>query len=140
MPESGSLNIAIIAKATLIKCYDIHDNTIVVEVVEVIKSDQGYSIKIKNIEYNNNKIFVYGTEVNDFHALNKEYINTLNVCAVQEMHRKIVVQQNEIAALNDKINILLNYVDLSKIMTLQDEINDLRSRFDVLLNYIDLSK
>ena len=140
LPESGSLNIAKIPKATLIKCYDIHDNTIVVEVVEVIKSDKGYSIKIKNIEYNNNKIFVYGTEVNDFHALNKEYINTLNVCAVQEMHRKIVVQQNEIAALNDKINILLNYVDLSKIMTLQDEINDLRSRFDVLLNYIDLSK
>ena len=42
--------------------------------------------------------------------------------------------------LNEKINVLINYVDLSKIMTLQDEINELRSRFDVLLNYIDLSK
>ena len=111
-----------------------------IEVIEVIEMLNIISIKIKNIKYYNDKIFVYGTEVNDFHALNKEYINTLNVCAVQELHRKIITQQEEITELNEKINVLINYVDLSKIMTLQDEINDLRSRFDVLLNYIDLSK
>jgi hypothetical protein len=141
--QGGSLNIT---KATRIKCYDMRDNMIIVEVIEVIKVIKvnemfnTFSIKIKNIKYYNDKIFVYGTEVNDFHALNKEYINTLNVCAVQELHRKIITQQEEITELNEKINVLINYVDLSKIMTLQDEINELRSRFDVLLNYIDLSK
>jgi hypothetical protein len=140
LQSGGSLNIA---KATRIKCYDMRDNMIIVEVIEVIEVIEILniiSIKIKNIKYYNDKIFVYGTEVNDFHALNKEYINTLNVCAVQELHRKIITQQEEITGLNEKINVLINYVDLSKIMTLQDEINDLRSRFDVLLNYIDLSK
>lgn len=143
LQSGGSLNIT---KATRIKCYDMRDNMIIVEVIEAaeateaITGDSSISIKIKNIKYYNDKIFVYGTEVNDFHALNKEYINTLNVCAVQELHRKIVMQQEEINELNEKINVLINYVDLSKIMTLQDEINELRSRFDVLLNYIDLSK
>jgi len=132
-----------IVKGSRIKCYDMRDNIIIVEVIEVISNGSGgssVSFKIQNINYYNDKIFVYGTEVNDFHALNKEYINTLNVCAVQELHRKIVMQQEEIVELNEKINVLINYVDLSKIMTLQDEINELRSRFDVLLNYIDLSK
>jgi hypothetical protein len=143
LPESCSLNIA---KATRIKCYDMRDNMIIVEAAQAAvaavagSSGSRIAIKIKNIKYYNDKIFVYGTEVNDFHALNKEYINTLNVCAVQELHRKIITQQEEITELNEKINVLINYVDLSKIMTLQDEINELRSRFDVLLNYIDLSK
>jgi len=143
LSKNSSLNIV---KGTLIKCYDMRDNMIIVEAIEVAQAAQAgssgsrISIKIKNIKYYNDKIFVYGTEVNDFHALNKEYINTLNVCAVQELHRKIVMQQEKITELNEKINVLINYVDLSKIMTLQDEINELRSRFDVLLNYIDLSK
>jgi hypothetical protein len=120
-----------------IKCYDMYDNILIVEVIELISNN---SLKIKNIKYNSNKIFVYGTEVKDFHALNKEYINTLNVCAVQELYRKIVLQKAEITDLNEKINVLLNYIDLSKIITLQDEISELRSRFDLLLNYIDLNK
>ena len=33
--------------------------------------------------------FVYGTEVNDFHTISKEYIFTLNFCATQELHRRI---------------------------------------------------
>jgi hypothetical protein len=94
-----------------IKCYDMYNNIIIVEVIEIVSSN---IFKIKNIKYYNDKIFVYGTEVNDFHALNKEYINTLNVCAVQELHRKIVLQQSEIRDLNEKINVLLNYIDLSK--------------------------
>ena len=57
---------------------------------------------------------MYGTEVNDFHVLNKEYINTLNVCAVQELHRKIVLQQNEINSLNERVNTLIQFIDLSK--------------------------
>ena len=136
-----------------VKCYDIRDveaasaasaMMLIVEVVEVISPT---SLKIKNINLRNlnnlnnlNKIFVYGTEVNDFHALNKEYINTLNVCAVQELHRKIESQQGEIRELNDKVNVLLNYIDMSKMSSLEDEINLLKSRYDLLINYIDLSR
>ena len=78
--------------------------------------------------------------MNDFHAVNKEYINTLNVCAVQELHRKITAQQTEIKELNEKVNVLLSYIDLSRMTTIQDEINDLKARYDLIINYIDLSK
>jgi len=87
------------------------NNIIIVEVIKIINE---YSFKIKDINYLNNSIFVYGTEVNDFHVLNKEYINTLNVCAVQELHRKIVLQQNEINSLNERVNNLIQFIDLSK--------------------------
>jgi hypothetical protein len=135
--DNENLNIIAQAAAAKIKCYDMRDNTIIVEVVEIISAR---SFKIKNIKYRDSKIFVYGTEVNDFHALNKEYINTLNVCAVQELHRKIISQQNEIKELNDKMNVLLSYIDLSRMNMIQDEINDLKARYDLIINFIDLSK
>ena len=113
------------------------NNTIIVEVIEIINNN---SFKIKDINYANDKIFVYGTEVDDFHALNKEYINTLNVCAVQELHRKIVSQQDEIKDLQEKVNILIDYIDLSKMATLQDDINELRTRVDLVITYMDMTK
>lgn len=136
LPEA-SPNAYMIDVASKIKCYDMNDNTIIVEVIEVINQ---HTFRIKDINYKDTKIFVYGTEVKDFHAVNKEYINTLNVCAVQELHRKIVSQQTEIKELNDKVNVLLSYIDLSRMTTIQDEINDLKARYDLIINYIDLSK
>jgi hypothetical protein len=148
-PEEGIITLPISDTAAplsplthRIKCYDMRDasaNTIIAEVVEVISPIPPVSFKIKKIKYRDTKIFVYGTEVNDFHALNKEYINTLNVCAVQELHRKIVSQQSEIRELNDKVNVLLNYIDMSRMSALQDEINELKSRYDLIINYINLS-
>jgi len=58
----------------------------------------------ENLEGSN--CFVYGTEVEDFHALNKDYIFTLNVCATQELHRIIQKQQEQINALIARIEIL----------------------------------
>lgn len=146
LPDA-SPNAYMIDVASKIKCYDMNDNTIIVEVVEVVDGSvsrgggtSNLSFKIKDINYKDTKIFVYGTEVKDFHAVNKEYINTLNVCAVQELHRKIVSQQTEIKELNDKVNVLLSYIDLSRMTTIQDEINDLKARYDLIINYIDLSK
>jgi len=113
-----------------IKCYDMRNNTVIADIIEIMDAR---SLKIAiNGGYTNKKIFVYGTEVSDFHALNKEYINTLNVCAVQELHRKIAMQGNEIAELKGQINILINYVDMSKIETLQNDINELKNRLDML--------
>jgi len=45
----------------------------------------------KNLNCSN--CFVYGTKVNDFHTLNKEYIYTLNVCATQDLYKMIQEQK-----------------------------------------------
>jgi hypothetical protein len=63
----------------------------------------------------NNKIFVYGKKVEDFHTIDKTYIFTLNVCATQELHRIIQSQkeiidshEKRISDLEEKINRLIN--------------------------------
>ncbi len=83
-----------------IKCYDKDNKELLVEVIEVIDT---LTFKIKDIEYSDTKIFVYGTEVDDFHTLNKDYIFTLNVCATQELHRKIEAQSILIKSQDDRI-------------------------------------
>jgi hypothetical protein len=110
-PPQASLNAYMLDVASKVKCYDMRDNTIIVEVIEVINQQ---TFRIKDIKYGDTKIFVYGTEVKDFHAVNKEYINTLNVCAVQELHRKIIAQQSEIKELKDTVKGILEYIEMNK--------------------------
>ena len=83
-----------------IKCYDKDNKELLVEVVEVIDD---LTFRIKDIEYSDTKIFVYGTFVDDFHTLNKDYIFTLNVCATQELHRRIEAQSLLIKSHEDRI-------------------------------------
>ena len=47
----------------------------------------------KPIENSCNLCFAHSCEVNDFHALDKNYIYTINVCATQELYR--IIQQQE---------------------------------------------
>jgi hypothetical protein len=47
--------------------------------------------------------FVFGYSVDDFHTLNKDYIFTLNVCATQELHRRIEAQSLLIKSQDDRI-------------------------------------
>jgi hypothetical protein len=47
--------------------------------------------------------FVYGYYVNDLHTLNKDYIFTLNVCATQELHRRIEAHNVVIKSYEDRI-------------------------------------
>jgi len=83
-----------------IKCYDKDNKELLVEVIEVIDD---LTFRIKDIEYYDTKIFVYGTFVEDFHTLNKDYIFTLNVCATQELHRRIEAQNVVIKSHEDRI-------------------------------------
>ena len=83
-----------------IKCYDKDNKEILVEVIEVIDD---LTFRIKEIEYTDTKIFVYGTFVDDFHTLNKDYIFTLNVCATQELHRRIEAQSVLLKSQDDRI-------------------------------------
>jgi hypothetical protein len=83
-----------------IKCYDKDNKEILVEVIEVIDD---LTFRIKDIEYSDTKIFIYGTFVDDFHTLDKTYIFTLNVCATQELHRRIEAQNVVIQSHEDRI-------------------------------------
>ena len=105
-----------------IKCYDDKNNEVLVKVDEVI-DEITFKIKaiddMKPLEYTHDKIFIHGTEVDDFHTLSKEYIFTLNVCATQELHRRMEVQnviiksQDErIKELEIKIEKLMNYISI----------------------------
>lgn len=61
--------------------------------------------------------FVFGYCVDDLNGLDKSYIYTLNVCATQELHRRIEVQkviiqsqEERIKELETKLEKLINYI------------------------------
>jgi hypothetical protein len=85
-----------------IKCYDKDNKEILVEVIDAIDV---LTFRIKDLEeeYYDTKIFVYGTFVDDFHTLNKDSIFTLNVCATQELHRRMEAQNIVIKSQDDRI-------------------------------------
>ena len=67
---------------------------------------------INDFKYTDNKIFICGTEVDDFHTISKEYIFTLNVCVTQELHRRIISQEERIKELEKKMADILKYLSL----------------------------
>jgi hypothetical protein len=69
-----------------------------------------YFVIDKEIE--RDEVFVKGYSINDLHNLNKDYVFTLNVCATQELYRKIVSQEERIRELEEKVERLLNYIAL----------------------------
>jgi hypothetical protein len=97
----------IIKQNDKIKCYDKDNKVINIEVLEVI-DELTFKIKELETEYTDNKIFIYGTEIDDFHTLDKSYIFTLNVCATQELHRKIKSQEARIKELETKMEQILS--------------------------------
>jgi hypothetical protein len=110
-----------------IKCYDSNNNSVKVKVTEIIND---FSFKIKDLtkKYKNNKIFIYGTYVDDFHILSKEYIYTLNVGATQELYRQIKEQDNIIKSREEEIN------------ELEKQNKDLNEKYEMLLKEITLIK
>ena len=78
---------------------------------------QGKRYKIKEIhedhfiideDIEGDDCFVFGYEVNDLIGLDKSYIYTLNVCATQELHRRIEAQDKRIKELEEKVERLLS--------------------------------
>ena len=76
-------------------------------------SDENYKIiKMNNIKQsfkidrniNENKCFIYGTKVNNFNILDKNYLYTLNVGAIQELYKMITSNQDQLNIINEKIN------------------------------------
>ena len=74
------------------------------EVKCTITSNIDSNIFIIDKPINTSNLFVYGTEVKDFHSLNKDYIFTMNVSATQELYKLIVNLQNKVTYLEDYIS------------------------------------
>ena len=62
---------------------------------------EDYFVIDKDIE--DVEAFVYGYNIKDFHTLDKTYIFTLNVCATQELHRRIEAQSVLLKSQDDRI-------------------------------------
>ena len=70
--------------------------------------------------------FVFGYCVDDLNSLDKSYIFTLNVCATQELHRRIEAQKVIIQSQDERIKS-------------QDErIKELEEKMSQVLNYISI--
>ena len=88
-----------------IKCIDSNNICIEIEVYKII-NELTFEIKDLDKEFANNKIFVYGTHVDDFQILSKNHIFTLNVGATQELYRQIKEQEDIINSQEERMNIL----------------------------------
>ena len=75
-----------------------NDNIIYVTIKNKI-NNYSFSINetLENIEY-----FIYGEEVNNYHALNKDSIFTITTAAVQEIDRIVIEQKNKITNLENE--------------------------------------
>jgi hypothetical protein len=126
VPEAISLQSDFIPNIlSILKCsgniITTNEHTIKLNIDDEIKitliNNKEETFKIKEINENTitidkeiegDKCFVYGKKVNDFHALDKNYIYTLNVSATQELY-KLIQQQNQIIQdLQNRITILEN--------------------------------
>ena len=71
-------------------------------------------------------IHISGTAVDDFHTISKEYIFTLNVCATQELHRRMEAQTVIIKSQEERIT------------SQEEHINELEAKMTQILNYISI--
>jgi hypothetical protein len=121
----------VIKLGDIIKCYDRRYKEIIAVVEEVIDS---LTFRISTLQdpYNDSQIFVYGTEVDDFHTLSKEYIFTLNVCATQELQRRIEAQKIIIQSQEERIKDL----EAQKVIiqSHEDRIKALEAKITQILN------
>jgi hypothetical protein len=97
----------------------INDNKIY---VNIIKYDNHIIIVEKWKNYNCNKVFVYGTEVNDLHKLDQKYLGMINIGGIQQLHtvmKEDKYDTNDIINIfkiqYDKLNILRRNIDKIKL-------------------------
>ena len=109
----------------------------------IITIDEIYSFNVYNIinDYNiNGNVFVYGTVVTDFHSLDKNYLFTINVCAVQDLYRKQQKMYSNLENLKESYQLnTLDKVD-ENINTTKHNISNLAIiKDDVLAKYAMIS-
>ena len=106
----------------LMKFYDANDNTIEKEIDQII-DDKSFTLKtaFEQTDLCGNEIFVYGQQVDDFHALDKSAIFTIATAALQEVDRDL---QSNIATVQRL---------QTTIQQQQQQIQDLQTTIDTIL-------
>ena len=64
--------------------------------------------------FEDEKVFVYGTVVDDFHTLDKSYVYTLNVCATQDLYRQLQANKVKLEEQSRRIEMLMAKLDNEK--------------------------
>jgi hypothetical protein len=75
---------------------------------EIVEVTACHSSQIITTSKKKGKVFVYGTEINDYKSVDYDAISMLNVSATQELHKIIVKLEKKIEDLTKKVNSLKN--------------------------------
>jgi hypothetical protein len=106
-----------------------------VHILDKEGGEKGKRCKIKEIyddyfvideDIEGDDCFVFGYMVNDLNGIDKSYIYTLNVCATQELHRRIEAQ-----------NVIIKSQD-DRIKSQEERIKDLETKMSQILNNMSL--
>jgi hypothetical protein len=119
-----------------LKLIDYSDNDIFVT-VDTIIDDTHFTIKESLSECNlsNNKIFVYGQEVDDFHILDKDTIFTLGIGAIKKLDEDLTIANKKLEVIPD----LLNEIETQK-QQIVNEIKLMREDMKSMKQEIELLK
>ena len=93
----------------------------------------------KWLNYNEtDKVFVYGTMVDDFHELNQQYLGVLCMGGIQELTKRINLSRNTIKVLTEKVNSNQNTIKelTEKVNSGQEIIQQLLKRLERLENLL----
>ena len=92
----------------------------------VLSDDPLYDENGEQLDYN---IFVYGTQVEDFHTLKKDAIWSVAVSAVQEVDRQLQAEKAKTTTLETDLT-----TEKAKVVTLETQVADLIARVTSLEN------
>ena len=108
---------------------DKNDGEQILEVGDYTSISTGIQVSKDISEYvgDNNEIFVYGQEVNDFNLLKKESIFTVATAALQEVDRQLQAEKAKTATLE------------TKVATLESENIGLRADIEAIKAHLGLS-
>jgi negative regulator of replication initiation len=88
------------------------------------KSDDGFQEE--------NVIYIFGKQVNDFHNLNKDAIWTVATAALQEVDRQLQAEKDKTVLLQGKVTDLE-----TKVVDLTNENNELKSQLQTILDRLN---
>ena len=96
-------------------------------------------IQVIKVNYNEtDKVFVYGTMVDDFHELNQQYLGVLCMGGIQELTKRVNLSRNTIKFLTEKVNSNQNTIKYltEKVNSGQEIIQQLLERLERLENLL----
>jgi hypothetical protein len=86
-----------------------------------------YKASWKNVIIHGTSIFVYGQKVDDFHALNKDYIFTVATAALQEVDRQLQAEKAKVVILESDLA-----AEKAKVATMESQMADVFARLQAL--------